>query len=105
MKTFMLFMINAVRSFSSFEACVDAWVFCPPTLQLLSGPCSARSRDVTSKRQRRKQRVQPEVAVPVKTEPPQGQVSEQINRPQVPPDNFVLVFIVYLIIYDSQNVL
>lgn len=55
---------------------------------------------MTSKRQRRKQRVQPEVAVPVKTEPPQGQVSEQINRPQVPP----VVFIVYLIIYD-QNVL
>ncbi|XP_034553459.1 histone-lysine N-methyltransferase 2B [Notolabrus celidotus] len=38
---------------------------------LLSGPTGARSRDVTSKRQRRKQRAQPDV--PVKTEPPQGQ--------------------------------
>nr|XP_020475766.1 histone-lysine N-methyltransferase 2B [Monopterus albus] len=40
---------------------------------LLSGPAGARSRDVTSKRQRRKQRVQPDSHVPVKTEPPQGQ--------------------------------
>ncbi|XP_034409501.1 histone-lysine N-methyltransferase 2A isoform X2 [Cyclopterus lumpus] len=40
---------------------------------LLSGPAGARSRDVTSKRQRRKQRVQLEADVAVKTEPPQGQ--------------------------------
>ncbi|XP_071326747.1 histone-lysine N-methyltransferase 2B isoform X2 [Trachinotus anak] len=40
---------------------------------LLSGPSGARSRDVTSKRQRRKQRVQPDGDVPVKTEPLQGQ--------------------------------
>ncbi|CAJ1061647.1 histone-lysine N-methyltransferase 2B [Xyrichtys novacula] len=40
---------------------------------LLSGPTGARSRDPTSKRQRRKQRVQPDVTVPIKTEPPQGQ--------------------------------
>ncbi|XP_070767466.1 histone-lysine N-methyltransferase 2B [Enoplosus armatus] len=40
---------------------------------LLSGPAGARSRDVTSKRQRRKQRVQLDADVPVKTEPPQGQ--------------------------------
>ncbi|XP_054478223.1 histone-lysine N-methyltransferase 2A isoform X2 [Anoplopoma fimbria] len=40
---------------------------------LLSGPTGARSRDVTSKRQRRKQRVQLDADVPVKTEPPQGQ--------------------------------
>ncbi|XP_018543167.1 histone-lysine N-methyltransferase 2B isoform X2 [Lates calcarifer] len=40
---------------------------------LLSGPSGTRSRDVTSKRQRRKQRVQPDADVPVKTEPPQGQ--------------------------------
>ncbi|XP_068425205.1 histone-lysine N-methyltransferase 2B isoform X2 [Clinocottus analis] len=40
---------------------------------LLSGPAGARSRDVTSKRQRRKQRVQLNAEVPVKTEPPQGQ--------------------------------
>ncbi|KAM3614980.1 uncharacterized protein V6R79_021741 [Siganus canaliculatus] len=39
---------------------------------LLSGPAGARSRDVT-KRQRRKQRVQLDADVPVKTEPPQGQ--------------------------------
>ncbi|XP_053183478.1 histone-lysine N-methyltransferase 2B isoform X1 [Scomber japonicus] len=40
---------------------------------LLSGQTSARSRDVTSKRQRRKQRVQLDSDVPVKTETPQGQ--------------------------------
>ncbi|XP_040899737.1 histone-lysine N-methyltransferase 2A isoform X2 [Toxotes jaculatrix] len=40
---------------------------------LLSGPSGTRSRDVASKRQRRKQRVQPDADVPVKTEPPQGQ--------------------------------
>ncbi|XP_044063575.1 histone-lysine N-methyltransferase 2A isoform X1 [Siniperca chuatsi] len=40
---------------------------------LLSGSAGARSRDVTSKRQRRKQRVQLDADVPVKTEPPQGQ--------------------------------
>ncbi|KAF1387759.1 hypothetical protein PFLUV_G00083290 [Perca fluviatilis] len=40
---------------------------------LLSGPSGARSRDVTSKRQRRKQRVKLDADVPVKTEPPQGQ--------------------------------
>ncbi|KAF3691788.1 Histone-lysine N-methyltransferase 2B [Channa argus] len=40
---------------------------------LLSGPTSARSRDVSSKRQRRKQRAQPDSDVPVKTEPPQVQ--------------------------------
>ncbi|XP_039972906.1 histone-lysine N-methyltransferase 2A isoform X2 [Xiphias gladius] len=40
---------------------------------LLSGPSGARSRDVASKRQRRKQRVQPDADVPVKIEPPQGQ--------------------------------
>ncbi|XP_070690739.1 histone-lysine N-methyltransferase 2B isoform X2 [Pempheris klunzingeri] len=40
---------------------------------LLSGPTGARSRDVTSKRQRRKQRAQLDADVPVKTEPPQGQ--------------------------------
>ncbi|XP_051261446.1 histone-lysine N-methyltransferase 2B isoform X1 [Dicentrarchus labrax] len=40
---------------------------------LLCGPTGARSRDVTSKRQRRKQRVQLDADVPVKTEPPQGQ--------------------------------
>ncbi|XP_026149219.1 histone-lysine N-methyltransferase 2A isoform X2 [Mastacembelus armatus] len=39
---------------------------------LLSGPTGARSRDVSSKRQRRKQKVQPDSEVPVKTEPPQG---------------------------------
>lgn len=46
-------------------------------LQLLSGPSGARSRDVT-KRQRRKQRAQLEAQVPVKTEPPQVQVSTKI---------------------------
>ncbi|KAK9513621.1 hypothetical protein VZT92_027138 [Zoarces viviparus] len=40
---------------------------------LLSGPTGARSRDVNSKRQRRKQRVQLGADVPVKTEPAQGQ--------------------------------
>ncbi|XP_074539076.1 histone-lysine N-methyltransferase 2A [Halichoeres trimaculatus] len=40
---------------------------------LLSGSTGARSRDVSSKRHRRKQRVQPDAAVPVKTEPLQGQ--------------------------------
>ncbi|TMS10742.1 Histone-lysine N-methyltransferase 2B [Larimichthys crocea] len=40
---------------------------------LLSGPAGARSRDVTAKRQRRKQRVQLGADVSVKTEPPQGQ--------------------------------
>nr|XP_019948268.1 PREDICTED: histone-lysine N-methyltransferase 2B isoform X3 [Paralichthys olivaceus] len=40
---------------------------------LLSGPSGARSRDVNSKRHKRKQRVQPH-AVPVKTESPQGQL-------------------------------
>ncbi|XP_028985687.1 histone-lysine N-methyltransferase 2A isoform X2 [Betta splendens] len=42
---------------------------------LLSGPASARSRDVSSKRQRRKQRTQPnhKPDIPVKTEPAQGQ--------------------------------
>ncbi|XP_069552341.1 histone-lysine N-methyltransferase 2B isoform X1 [Brachyistius frenatus] len=40
---------------------------------LLSGPAGARSQDMTSKRQRRKQRVQLGSDVPVKTEPPQGQ--------------------------------
>ncbi|KAK2844415.1 hypothetical protein Q5P01_011074 [Channa striata] len=40
---------------------------------LLSGPTSARSRDVSSKRQRRKQRAQPDSDVPVKTETPQVQ--------------------------------
>ncbi|XP_076016835.1 histone-lysine N-methyltransferase 2B isoform X2 [Genypterus blacodes] len=40
---------------------------------LLSGPSGARSRDATSKRQRRKQRMHPESDLPVKTEPPQGQ--------------------------------
>lgn len=57
--------------------------FCLLTLQLLSGPAGARSRDVTAKRQRRKQRVQLGADVSVKTEPPQGQVSVQINRPEV----------------------
>uniref|UniRef100_UPI0037E98B96 histone-lysine N-methyltransferase 2B isoform X2 n=1 Tax=Semicossyphus pulcher TaxID=241346 RepID=UPI0037E98B96 len=41
---------------------------------LLSGPTGARSRDVTSKRQRRKQRAQLDSNVPVKTEAPQGQL-------------------------------
>ncbi|XP_030604889.1 histone-lysine N-methyltransferase 2B isoform X2 [Archocentrus centrarchus] len=40
---------------------------------LLSGSAGARSQDVTSKRQRRKQRVQLHSDVPVKTEPPQVQ--------------------------------
>ncbi|XP_029307138.1 LOW QUALITY PROTEIN: histone-lysine N-methyltransferase 2A [Cottoperca gobio] len=40
---------------------------------LLSGPTGGRSRDVTSKRQRRKQRAQLDSDVSVKTEPPQGQ--------------------------------
>ncbi|XP_008283227.1 histone-lysine N-methyltransferase 2A isoform X2 [Stegastes partitus] len=40
---------------------------------LLSGPAGARSQDMTSKRQRRKQRMQLDSNVPVKTEPPQGQ--------------------------------
>ncbi|KAG7475380.1 histone-lysine N-methyltransferase 2B isoform X1 [Solea senegalensis] len=40
---------------------------------LLSGPTGVRARDVTSKRQKRKQRVQPEADVVVKTEPPPGQ--------------------------------
>ncbi|XP_029958017.1 histone-lysine N-methyltransferase 2B isoform X2 [Salarias fasciatus] len=40
---------------------------------LLSGPAGARSQDVTSKRQRRKQRIQRGSDVPVKTEPPQTQ--------------------------------
>ncbi|XP_035480433.2 histone-lysine N-methyltransferase 2A isoform X1 [Scophthalmus maximus] len=40
---------------------------------LLSGLSGARSRDLTSKRQKRKQRLQPEADAPVKTEPPQGQ--------------------------------
>ncbi|KAL7393669.1 hypothetical protein ABVT39_014213 [Epinephelus coioides] len=40
---------------------------------LLSGPTGARSRDVTSKRQRRKQKVKLDADVPVKIEPPQGQ--------------------------------
>ncbi|KAI3360931.1 hypothetical protein L3Q82_013133, partial [Scortum barcoo] len=39
---------------------------------LLSGPSGARSRDVTAKRQRRKERIQLEADVPVKTEAPQG---------------------------------
>ena len=52
---------------------------CPSTLQLLSGPSGARSRDVNSKRYKRKQRGQPQ-AVPVKTESPQGQVRIQISR-------------------------
>lgn len=47
------------------------------TLQLLSGPVGARSQDMTSKRQRRKQRVQLHSDVPVKTEPPQVQVRNQ----------------------------
>lgn len=49
---------------------------------------------MTSKRQRRKQRVQLDAAVPVKTEPPQGQVSVQINRPEAeidPTTNLVSV--------------
>lgn len=37
---------------------------------------------MTSKRQRRQQRVKLDADVPVKTEPPQGQVSVQINRPE-----------------------
>ncbi|XP_034466442.1 histone-lysine N-methyltransferase 2B isoform X3 [Hippoglossus hippoglossus] len=40
---------------------------------LLSGPSGARSRDVNSKRYKRKQRGQPHAVVPVKTESPQGQ--------------------------------
>ncbi|XP_026227485.1 histone-lysine N-methyltransferase 2A isoform X2 [Anabas testudineus] len=40
---------------------------------LLTGPTGARSRDVSSKRQRRKQRTQSDSEVPVKTEQPQGQ--------------------------------
>ncbi|XP_053289180.1 histone-lysine N-methyltransferase 2A isoform X3 [Pleuronectes platessa] len=40
---------------------------------LLSGPSGARSRDVNSKKLKRKQRGQPHAAVPVKTESPQGQ--------------------------------
>nr|XP_057940590.1 histone-lysine N-methyltransferase 2A isoform X2 [Doryrhamphus excisus] len=40
---------------------------------LLSGPTGVRSRNLTSKRQRRKQRVQLDTDVPIKTEPPQGQ--------------------------------
>ncbi|XP_054639203.1 histone-lysine N-methyltransferase 2A isoform X2 [Dunckerocampus dactyliophorus] len=40
---------------------------------LLSGPTGARSRNLTSKRQRRKQRVQLDTNVPIKTEQPQGQ--------------------------------
>ncbi len=49
---------------------------------------------MTSKRQRRKQRVQLDADVPVKTEAPQGQVSEQINRPEAeidPTKNLVSV--------------
>ncbi|KAM9852299.1 histone-lysine N-methyltransferase 2B [Aulostomus maculatus] len=40
---------------------------------LLSGTTGARSRDLTSKRERRKQRVKLDSDVPIKTEPPQGQ--------------------------------
>ncbi|XP_056300780.1 histone-lysine N-methyltransferase 2A isoform X2 [Pseudoliparis swirei] len=40
---------------------------------LLSGPAGARTRDVTSKRKRRKQRVPLDADIAVKTEPPQGQ--------------------------------
>ncbi|XP_061919170.1 histone-lysine N-methyltransferase 2B isoform X3 [Entelurus aequoreus] len=40
---------------------------------LLSGPTGVRSRKLTSKRQKRKQRVQLDTDVPIKTEPPQGQ--------------------------------
>ncbi|XP_029359699.1 histone-lysine N-methyltransferase 2B isoform X2 [Echeneis naucrates] len=40
---------------------------------LLTGPSGARSRELTAKRQRRKERAQPDVDIPVKTEPPQGQ--------------------------------
>ncbi|KAF7657242.1 hypothetical protein LDENG_00029890 [Lucifuga dentata] len=41
---------------------------------LLSGPSGTRARDMTSKRQRRKQGVQLDADLPVKTEPPQGQL-------------------------------
>ncbi|XP_057689672.1 histone-lysine N-methyltransferase 2B isoform X2 [Corythoichthys intestinalis] len=40
---------------------------------LLSGPTGVRSRNLTSQRQRRKQRMPPETDVSIKTEPPQGQ--------------------------------
>ncbi|XP_077577695.1 histone-lysine N-methyltransferase 2B isoform X2 [Stigmatopora nigra] len=40
---------------------------------LLSGPTGVRSRNLTSQRQRRKQRMHPETDVSIKTEPPQGQ--------------------------------
>ncbi|XP_041648358.1 histone-lysine N-methyltransferase 2B isoform X2 [Cheilinus undulatus] len=46
---------------------------------LLSSSSGARSRDVSSKRQRRKQRVQPEPTVPVKTEPPPAQPPQVIS--------------------------
>lgn len=44
------------------------------TSTLLSTPSAARSRDVTAKKQKRRQKVQPVPDVPVKTEPPQVQV-------------------------------
>ncbi|KAK7886679.1 hypothetical protein WMY93_026300 [Mugilogobius chulae] len=44
------------------------------TTTLLSAPTAPRPRDVTAKRQRRRQRVQPVPEVSVKTEPPQAQV-------------------------------
>lgn len=62
-----------------YEAEVLMLCFYLLTSQLLSGQSGARSRDVTSKRQRRKQRAQLDPDVPVKTEPPQVQVSVQIN--------------------------
>ncbi|XP_017282032.1 histone-lysine N-methyltransferase 2B isoform X2 [Kryptolebias marmoratus] len=40
---------------------------------MLSGPAGARSQDMSSKRQRRKQRIQLHPEVPIKTEPLQGQ--------------------------------
>ncbi|XP_077951309.1 histone-lysine N-methyltransferase 2A isoform X3 [Gasterosteus aculeatus] len=43
---------------------------------LSCGSIGARSRDVNSKRQRRKQRVQLNANIPVKTEPSQGQVGQ-----------------------------
>lgn len=49
---------------------------------------------MTSKRQRRKQRVQLDADVSVKTEPPQGQVSVKIHSPEAeidPTKNLVSV--------------
>uniref|UniRef100_A0AAV2MDD3 [histone H3]-lysine(4) N-methyltransferase n=1 Tax=Knipowitschia caucasica TaxID=637954 RepID=A0AAV2MDD3_KNICA len=48
------------------------------TTTLLSTPSASRPRDGTAKRQRRRQKVQPVPEVPIKTEPPQVQVTSPL---------------------------